>query len=85
MDSPIFALLKIWFKEKPKSIALNCRNRTRQEVIHRTEKASKLVIVTEKVLLKKLAKIIDDVGAAGYTVLATGGKGSRGVHSSSRM
>lgn len=47
-----------------------------------TQKASKLVIVTEKVLLKKVAKIIDEVGATGYTVVAAGGKGSRGVRSS---
>ncbi|MES1023518.1 hypothetical protein ABN584_11540 [Gloeocapsa sp. BRSZ] len=50
--------------------------------MHRNEKASKLVIVTEKVLLKKIAKIIDEVGAAGYTVVAAGAKGSRGVRSS---
>ncbi|MEQ9552063.1 MAG: hypothetical protein RIM23_20955 [Coleofasciculus sp. G3-WIS-01] len=47
-----------------------------------TQKASKLVIVTEKVLLKKVAKIIDEAGATGYTVVAAGGKGSRGVRSS---
>ncbi|AFY83485.1 P-II family nitrogen regulator [Oscillatoria acuminata] len=46
------------------------------------QKASKLVIVTEKVLLKKVAKIIDESGATGYTVVAAGGKGSRGVRSS---
>ena len=47
-----------------------------------TQNASKLVIVTEKVLLKKVAKIIDEAGATGYTVVAAGGKGSRGVRSS---
>ena len=47
-----------------------------------TQKASKLVIVTEKVLLKKIAKIIDEAGAAGYTVMEAGGKGSRNVRSS---
>ncbi len=47
-----------------------------------TQQASKLVIVTEKVLLKKIAKIIDEAGATGYTVLETGGKGSRNVRSS---
>ncbi|MCT7955852.1 P-II family nitrogen regulator [Laspinema palackyanum] len=46
------------------------------------QKASKLVIVTEKVLLKKVAKIIDEAGATGYTVVPAGGKGSRGVRSS---
>jgi len=46
-----------------------------------SQKASKLVIVTEKVLLKKVAKIIEEVGATGYTVMPAGGKGSRGVRS----
>jgi len=44
--------------------------------------AKKLVIITEKLLLKKIAQIIDDAGATGYTVLETGGKGSRNVRSS---
>ncbi|MEM9007101.1 MAG: hypothetical protein AAGE59_26675 [Cyanobacteria bacterium P01_F01_bin.86] len=44
--------------------------------------AKKLVIITEKLLLKKIAQIIDDSGATGYTVLETGGKGSRNVRSS---
>ncbi|MGB3756291.1 MAG: hypothetical protein WBA07_07945 [Rivularia sp. (in: cyanobacteria)] len=47
-----------------------------------TQQASKLVIVTEKVLLKKIAKIIDEAGASGYTVVDAGGKGSRNVRSS---
>ncbi|MDJ1179001.1 hypothetical protein PJF56_09005 [Roseofilum sp. BLCC_M91] len=47
-----------------------------------TQKASKLVIVTEKVLLNKVGKIIDAAGATGYTVVPAGGKGSRGVRSS---
>jgi hypothetical protein len=47
-----------------------------------TQQASKLVIVTEKVLLKEIAKIIDAAGATGYTVVAAGGKGSRNVRSS---
>ncbi|MBE9223416.1 hypothetical protein IQ215_11985 [Cyanobacterium stanieri LEGE 03274] len=47
-----------------------------------TQKANKLVIVTEKLLLKKIAKIIDKAGATGYTVVAAGGKGSRNVRSS---
>ena len=47
-----------------------------------TQQANKLVIVTEKVLLKKIAKIIDEVGATGYTVVDAGGKGSRNVRSS---
>lgn len=44
--------------------------------------ATKLVIVTEKLLLKKIAKIIDEAGATGYTVVDAGGKGSRNVRSS---
>lgn len=44
--------------------------------------AKKLVIITEKLLLKKVAQIIDEVGATGYTVLETGGKGSRNMRSS---
>jgi nitrogen regulatory protein PII len=47
-----------------------------------TQQASKLVIVTEKLLLKKIAKIIDAAGATGYTVVDAGGKGSRNVRSS---
>ena len=43
-----------------------------------------LVIVTEKLLLKKIGKIIDEAGATGYTVIETGGKGSRNVRSSGR-
>ncbi|MEM6253560.1 MAG: hypothetical protein AAF821_11615 [Cyanobacteria bacterium P01_D01_bin.156] len=49
-----------------------------------SQQATKLVIVTEKLLLDKVAKIIDDVGAPGYTVMETGGKGSRNVRSSGR-
>jgi nitrogen regulatory protein PII len=44
--------------------------------------AKKLVIVTEKILLKKIAKIIVESGASGYTVLDTGGQGSRNMRSS---
>ncbi|MBP0015682.1 MAG: hypothetical protein J7545_17825 [Roseofilum sp. SBFL] len=46
-----------------------------------TQQATKLVIVTEKLLEKKVAKIIDAAGAPGYTVVPAGGKGSRGVRS----
>ncbi len=49
-----------------------------------TKQASKLVIVTEKLLLKKIAKIIDEVGASGYTVVDAGGKGSRNLRSSGK-
>ncbi len=43
--------------------------------------ASMLVIVTEKLLLKKIAKVIKEAGATGYTVVPAGGKGSRNVRS----
>ncbi|MGB7413236.1 MAG: hypothetical protein WA902_03425 [Thermosynechococcaceae cyanobacterium] len=46
--------------------------------------ASKLVIVTEKLLLKKIAKIIEEAGATGYTVVDAGGKGSRNVRSTGK-
>jgi nitrogen regulatory protein PII len=46
------------------------------------KQANKLVIVTEKVLLKKVAKIIEECGAKGYTVMQSGGRGSRNVRSS---
>jgi nitrogen regulatory protein PII len=47
-----------------------------------TQKASKLVIVTEKLLLNKIVKIINEAGATGYTVVAAGGQGSRNLRSS---
>lgn len=47
-----------------------------------SQKANKLVIVTEKLLLKKITKVIDAAGASGYTVMEAGGKGSRNVRSS---
>jgi nitrogen regulatory protein PII len=47
-----------------------------------TQTASKLVIVTEKLLLNKIGRIIDAAGATGYTVMEAGGKGSRNIRSS---
>ena len=49
-----------------------------------SQQATKLVIVTEKLLVNKIAKIIDEAGAPGYTVVEAGGKGSRNVRSSGR-
>ncbi|MEM9805621.1 MAG: hypothetical protein AAF959_10105 [Cyanobacteria bacterium P01_D01_bin.56] len=49
-----------------------------------SQQATKLVIVTEKLLLNKISKIIDEAGAPGYTVIETGGKGSRNVRSSGK-
>lgn len=47
-----------------------------------TQKACKLIIVTEKVLQNKITQIIDAAGATGYTVVSAGGRGSRNVRSS---
>jgi nitrogen regulatory protein PII len=47
-------------------------------------KASKVVIITEKIILDKVAKLIENAGARGYTVTPAGGKGSRGVRSTGR-
>ena len=47
-----------------------------------SQQATKLVIVTEKLLLNKVARIIDGAGAPGYTVIETGGQGSRNMRSS---
>ena len=49
-----------------------------------SQQATKLVIVTEKLLVNKIAKIIDEAGAPGYTVVEAGGKGSRNVRSSGK-
>lgn len=46
--------------------------------------ATKLVIVTEKLLLKKIAKIIDEAGATGYSAVDAGGQGSRNVRSTGK-
>ena len=43
--------------------------------------AIKLVIITEKLLLKKIAKIIEKGGATGYTAMDAVGQGSRNVRS----
>lgn len=47
-------------------------------------KAMKVVIITEKIILEKVARVIESTGAKGYTVVAAGGKGSRGVRSTNR-
>jgi len=46
------------------------------------QQAKKLVIITEKVLLKDITKIIEAAGATGYTVMGAAGKGSRNTRSS---
>lgn len=47
-------------------------------------KAKKVVIITEKLILDGVIKIVERAGATGYTVFATGGKGSRGVRTEDR-
>ena len=45
------------------------------------KQATKLVIITEKLLLKHVVKIIDAAGAPGYTIIGANGKGSRNPES----
>ncbi|UOE93854.1 hypothetical protein [Alkalihalobacillus sp. LMS39] len=46
-------------------------------------KAKKVVIITEKLILKGVCQIIEECGGTGYTIVAAGGKGSRNVRSTS--
>jgi nitrogen regulatory protein PII len=46
-----------------------------------TQPATKVVIVTEEVILKGIIKIIEEIGVRGYTVLSARGKGSHNVRS----
>jgi nitrogen regulatory protein PII len=48
-----------------------------------TQQATKVVIVTEEVIMKGIVKIIEDAGVHGYTVLPARGKGSHNMRSSS--
>jgi nitrogen regulatory protein PII len=47
-------------------------------------RAYKVVIITERIILEKVARLIEAAGARGYTVTPAGGKGSRGVRSTNR-
>lgn len=49
-----------------------------------THRATKVVIITEKVILAGVADVIERCGGSGYTVVAAGGKGSRGVRQTGR-
>lgn len=49
-----------------------------------THAATKIVIITEQVIFNGVIKIIEAEGASGYTAVAAGGKGSRGVRQSGR-
>ena len=46
--------------------------------------ATKVVIITEKLILEKVTRVIESAGGKGYTITAAGGKGSRGVRSTNR-
>lgn len=47
-------------------------------------KAKKIVIITEKLVVDGVVKIIERTGATGYTIFSAGGKGSRGIRSEDR-
>ncbi len=44
-----------------------------------SHQATKVVIITEKIIAGKVAQMIEECGGQGYTITAAGGKGSRGV------
>ena len=46
--------------------------------------ATKVVIITESILLEQVAKVIEREGATGYTHVPAGGKGSRGKRQTER-
>lgn len=46
--------------------------------------ASKVVIITEKLIVDKVTDLIEACGGKGYTIVAAGGKGTRGVRSTGR-
>ncbi len=48
--------------------------------LHRAEK---VIIITEKMIARGVCDIIEACGATGYTIVAAGGKGSRGMRSTS--
>jgi nitrogen regulatory protein PII len=48
-----------------------------------TQPATKVVIVTEEVIMKNILKMIEEAGVHGYTVLAARGKGTHNVRSGS--
>lgn len=47
--------------------------------------AKKLIIITEKLISSGVCAIIEKSGATGYTVVPSGGKGSRNVRSTSQQ
>ena len=49
-----------------------------------TYKATKIVIITEQLIGDGVKRIIEEVGASGYTMVSASGKGSRGVRPAHR-
>ena len=49
-----------------------------------TISATKITIVSERVILEKITAIIEAAGATGYTVIEGGGKGSHGLRTTER-
>ena len=49
-----------------------------------TTKATKITIVSEKLIQSGITRIIEDAGASGYTVIEGGGKGQHGLRSTAR-
>ena len=49
-----------------------------------TYKATKITIVSEKLIQSGITRIVEDAGAAGYTVIEGGGKGQHGLRSTDR-
>ena len=48
--------------------------------LHRAEK---VIIITEKIIADGVCQILEQCGATGYTIVAAGGKGERGIRSTS--
>lgn len=46
--------------------------------------AMKVVVITERIILDRVAEIIEEKGATGYTYVSAGGKGSRGIRRQNR-
>ena len=44
---------------------------------------SKVVVITERILLERVAEVIERAGATGYTYVAAGGRGARGKRTAS--
>lgn len=49
-----------------------------------TSKATKITIVSERVIQDKIIAVVEAAGATGYTVIEGGGKGSHGLRSTDR-